>query len=552
MLHSHLPYVLHHGRWPHGSDWLCEAALDTYLPLLEQWHALEARGVPAPVTLGVTPVLASMLASPAFRGLFDEYLAQRITACDEALAAFTGDDRPLVPVATWWKERLGRLRGVWQSIEGDIVGAWRALAARGRLELTSSAATHGFLPLLGRDESIALQLREGRATHTRLFGGAPEGCWLPECAYRRAGVWHPYRGALHAGHRRGLESHLAEAGFRYFFADAHMARAGHPLGVYGVRFGLSPDAPAADPGDEHVHTPHVAYRVTGTDTPRQVAALVRDPRSSEQVWNRHGGYPGDGHYLEFHKIRWPEGLRLWRVTSREHGLEAKAPYDPAAASSRAGVHAAHFVDLLTASHGVRPRPVGSVIVAPFDTELLGHWWFEGPEFLAHTYTALAAQAAIRPVTAGRHLDDHGTPSALHLVDGSWGRDGDFTMWMSDAAAHTWPVIWALEERFWRTARRALEPPALQPVIAQAARSLLLLQSSDWQFILTTGAVADYATARFEGHAEDCRVLLDLVDAALDGGDVGRGVTHALELSRRDDLFPGILQSVAATAPGMAS
>jgi 1,4-alpha-glucan branching enzyme len=296
----------------------------------------------------------------------------------------------------------------------------------------------------------------------------------------------------------------------------------------------------------------VAYRVTGTDEPRQVAAFVRDPRSSEQVWNRYGGYPGDGDYLEFHKIRWPEGLRLWRVTSREHELGDKAPYDPVAATARAHVHAAHFADLLSGLHGVRPRPDGSVVVAPFDTELLGHWWFEGPDFLAGVYTQLAGQATVRPVTAGRHLDDHGTPAALPLVDGSWGRDGDYTMWMGDAVAHTWPVIWELEHRLWDSAPLALGRPGLGPVLAQAARALLLLQSSDWQFIITTGAAADYATARFEGHAADCRDLLDMIDAGLAGGDVGRGVSHAAELARRDDLFPHILTSVADTVKGYVS
>ncbi len=545
MLHSHLPYVLNHGRWPHGSDWLCEAALDTYLPLLEQLQALEARGVAAPVTLGFTPVLAAMLAHPTFWQELDDYLAQRLDACASAPAAFTAtDDEVLLPVVRWWESRLRRLRTLRDSIDGNLIAAFRGLQDRGRLEITSSAATHGFLPLLGRDESIRLQLLLGRAEHRAHFGRDPEGCWVPECAYRGAGEWHPYPHAVNTGFRRGLESHLADTGYRYFFADSHMARAGEPLGVYGARFGLPPDLrkPAGN-GELRQHTPHVAYRVTGIDDARQVAAFVRDPRSSEQVWNRYGGYPGDGVYLEFHKIRWPEGLRLWRVTSREHDLGDKAVYVPDEAVARTRTHAAHFAALLGELHDVRPRHEGSVIVAPFDTELLGHWWFEGPEFLGALYSALPEQHGIRAATAAQHLDQHGTPAALPLVDGSWGKDGDYSMWMSDEVAFTWPVIWELENRFWNTARQALAVPSLHGVLAQAARSLLLLQSSDWQFIITTGAVADYATARFEGHAADCTELLGILADGLAGHDVGRGVARAAELHARDDLFRDILPSI---------
>ncbi len=548
MLHSHLPWVLNHGRWPHGSDWVCEAALDTYLPLLEQLLDLEKRAIPAPVTLGVTPVLGAMLSHPAFARELDAYIAQRLTACADAPSTLVATgDAELLPVVAWWHQRLRRLADLWESIDGDLVGAWRGLQDRGRLELTSSAATHGFLPLLGREESIRLQLLVGRSEHQRLFGGEPEGCWVPECAYRGAGAWHPFPGAPNAGFRRGLESHLADTGYRYFFADSHMARAGEPLGVYGARFGLPPDERRSeDPRPWMQHTPHVAYRVTGTDEVRQVAAFVRDPKSSEQVWSRYGGYPGDGAYLEFHKIRWPEGLRLWKVTSREHDLADKAKYLPDEALARTRVHAEHFVELLEEVHGVRPRPSGSVIVAPFDTELLGHWWFEGPEFLGALYTSLADQRSIQPTTAGQHLDRHGTPAALPLVDGSWGRDGDYSMWMSDEAAFTWPVIWAMENRFWDVAPRALTEPALHSVLAQVARSLLLLQSSDWQFIITTGAAADYATARFEGHAADCTELLDIIDGALTGGEIGRGVQRAAELHQRDDLFRNILPSIESS------
>jgi 1,4-alpha-glucan branching enzyme len=181
-----------------------------------------------------------------------------------------------------------------------------------RLEITSSAATHGFLPLLKRDESIRLQLTLGAAEHRRVFGKAAEGCWVPECAYRPPGPWSPF--GVPGAERIGIEAHVADAGFRYFFVDSHMARAGSPLGIYGEQFEgmVRRFADAAKDSGAPTHTPYEAYRVTAETEPRDVAALVRDPRSSAQVWSRHGGYPGAAPYLEFHKIRWPGGLRLWR------------------------------------------------------------------------------------------------------------------------------------------------------------------------------------------------------------------------------------------------
>src|SRR5687768_16389749 len=144
-LHSHLPDVLNHGRWPHGSDWITEAAIDTYLPLIESLHALEAERVAAPVTIGFTPVLANQLASDAFRGELELYFEQRLAHCGEAPASLreTGDTH-LIPLVDYWHDRLTRLRTLFRSIDGDIVRPFRELEDRGRLEIMSSAATHGF------------------------------------------------------------------------------------------------------------------------------------------------------------------------------------------------------------------------------------------------------------------------------------------------------------------------------------------------------------------------------------------------------------------------
>jgi len=545
-LHSHLPYVLNHGRWPHGSDWLCEAAVDTYLPLLETLRDLSAAKVPAPVTIGFTPVLANQLVSPAFPPELEAFFAQRLAACEAAPASLakTGDDG-LAPLVAFWKARLCRLRALFQSIGGDIPRAFRALEQDGKLEIIGSAATHGYLPLLGRDESIRLQLAVGRSEHIRIFGKEPVGCWAPECAYRPAGRWTARPGAERV--RRGTDEHLADAGFRYFFTDAHLAHAGTALGGYAdvplgaERFDADRAGTKEPAGEPVEHTPYRAYRVGGRGT----ATLVRDPHSSMQIWSRHHGYPGDESYLEFHKIRWPGGLRFWRVSGPGSDLGAKRPYEPAAATMRARDHAGHFAQLLGSVAAAPSTPAAGVIVAPFDTELFGHWWFEGLDFLNAMYRRLDERRSVQAVTAGERLREHTPRTALRLAEGSWGANGDHSMWLNDRTEWTWRRLWALEDAFWAVAPGALTSPATRPILAQAARELLLAQASDWQFIISTNVVADYGERRFALHCEDAERLV----AALTPGDPrGLSLPEATELAalleRRDDLFPDVLTSVA--------
>ena len=554
-LHSHLPYVLNHGRWPHGSDWICEAAADTYLPLLETFRRLGAEDTPAPVTIGFTPVLANQLASPVFVREMEAFFDQRLAACTEAPASLakTGEQH-LLPLVEYWRARLLRLRRLFHDIDGDIVAAFRALEAAGRLEIIGSAATHGFLPLLARDESIRFQLAVGTSEHRRLFGRAPQGCWLPECAYRPRGPWAPWPTAPRSAVRRGIEEHLADAGFRFFFVDAHLASAGRPLGLSGDPAALDPEMhhPAARATTEPAQrTPYQAYRVAQHRGSVDVSAYVRDPRASMQVWSRFEGYPGDGVYLEFHKMRWPGGLKLWRVSGPSVDLGAKEPYDPGQALDRARGHADHFAGLLGGIASAEAARRDGVIVAPFDTELFGHWWFEGPDFLGDVYRALRGRPDVRPTTGSGHLLRHPSRAAIRMPSGSWGANGDFTMWLSEQTAWTWERLWPLEERFWDAAPAALGSEQTRFILAQAARELLLAQSSDWQFIISTGAAADYGERRFREH---CSETEELVDALVDGSPeaLERGSRRAAELGGRDAIFPDVLPAISAALAGSRS
>src|SRR6266480_710126 len=507
-LHGHLPWVLHHGRWPHGSVWLSEAAFECYLPLIEALQALEHDKIASPVTLGITPVLANQLAHPSFVSEFEAYMERRLEGAAGAPAHLAASgDSALVPIARFWHERLTRLLNLFRSLDSDIIGAFRKLEDKGRIELISSAATHGFLPLLARDESIRLQLAVGVAEHKRLFGRAPTGCWLPECAYRPGGPWGP-AGARPQSYRAGTDEHLAAAGYRYFFVDTHLVRAGEALGY--------PDVDATPVTGER--TPYVAYRVASAKRrAHDLFALVRDPKASAQVWSRAQGYPGDEWYLEFHKIRWPDGLRLWRVTGGAVDLGGKQRYDPSAASNSARNHAEHFASVLreTAARVQQQLPARGapppVVTAPFDAELFGHWWFEGVDFIAELYRRLSHNG-VRPVTAKQHVTAGvKTSPTIQLTEGSWGKNGDFSMWLNDQTTWTWQRLW------------------------------VLAQASDWQFIISTGEAADYANQRFDEH---CGQAEDLV-RALANGKIDDATMHRVEaLGAQDSVFPNVLRSIA--------
>jgi 1,4-alpha-glucan branching enzyme len=408
-----------------------------------------------------------------------------------------------------------------------------------------------------------LQLTVGRLEHRRLFGRDAEGCWIPECAYRPRGPWMPLAAAPVREERRGIGEHLRDAGFGYFFADAHMAHAGAPADMYGelfdtrrteVRTESATEAMSSEHSVNELLTsddsseatsPYRAYAISSDAGDGAVVALLRDPRSSMRVWSRGSGYPGDGAYLEFHKIGWPEGLRLWRVTDRDGALGDKAPYDPLLARFRARAHAADFSALLGEVAMQEQAAQDAVIVAPFDTELFGHWWCEGVDFLGDLFECLTTSGRVRAVTAAAHVGACDSRASATLVPGSWGCDGDFSMWLNPQTEWMWPILWELEEKFWALAPVALAEPLLHAILAQCARSLLLAQSSDWPFIITTGDAADYGRTRFEGHVTDTRSLLAALTDGVSGGDLSEGIAFAEVLYQRDALFPDIVTAIAA-------
>jgi 1,4-alpha-glucan branching enzyme len=521
-LHSHLPWVINHGDWPHGTDWLSEATVETYLPLIEKMRWLEMDNVNAPITLGITPILANQLSHPTFPAIFEKWVANKLKNYEEEGKQFSlRGEEGLSSVCAYMAGTMSKYLDLFRSIDGNILGEFRKFSERGRIEITGSAATHGFLPLLGRDESIKFQLQLGRREHERLFGTAPVGCWLPECAYRPGGWWEPLTRAQNRGVRHGIEHEVRAAGFQFVTLDA-------PLVV----------------GRHKERPPYRAYRIKQENGEAHVYALARDPRTAAQVWSSDGGYPGDGSYLEFHKTHHSGGLKLWRITGRGVDLGHKHPYWPEVAQGKIEDHARHFSTLLGSIAREQNAYGTTLIMAPFDTELFGHWWFEGPEFLNKLYRELQ-HVDLRPVTASQHLRDNPNAPSIPVEPGSWGAHADWSTWVGPKVAYMWRKLWPLENAFWDIAARALGDPLAHTSLEQAARTLLLAQSSDWPFIVTMGEATDYGDHRFHSHCSDLEQLLGKMRDAFDTSDFSDAHAFAAELYTRDDCFPEILPALRA-------
>src|SRR3989454_5816499 len=304
VLHTHLPMVLNHGRWPHGSDWLCEAAFECYLPLLETAHRLVADGISPKWTINLSPILTEQLASPEFQKELSFYYENVRRACVESRAHFGGGgNKEIVRLGSFWEESYERRWEMHRRIGGDIPGTFAELQRGGHVEMITCAATHGYLPLLGRDESIPLQLRTAVETHRRHFGQAPRGIWLPECAYRPRYEWTPPTGRDSGRVRRvrpGIEELLARHGLEYFVADAHLVSAGDPVFLYRdfMPFKARRDEPATSVPGTEARSPYASYRVAsrgGGVTPATLgeALAAVEPRATLALPEGSWGEGGD-------------------------------------------------------------------------------------------------------------------------------------------------------------------------------------------------------------------------------------------------------------------
>jgi 1,4-alpha-glucan branching enzyme len=514
VLHGHLPYVLNHGSYPHGEAWLYEAAAETYLPMLDiigEVALLKAR--PA-ITFGLTPILLEQLTHPRFKEGFVEYLKERMDRAEQDRKEFEkgpvphmhGDPKHFAYLAARWRDWYGKQLEHFERINRDIAAEFSQRFREGHIQILTSNATHAYMPLLLNDEMLAAQMAAGTSTSKRILGVQPRGMWLPECAYRPH--WNPWVPAVlydNPRDRPGVETFIAQAGVTHFFVDTHLIAQGQPQGTMkdGTFKPINVPGLHWDRGRGWGSVLDPVGVVSSPQTP-QTYAFARHPRVSEQVWSGKIGYPGAGEYMEFHRKFGERGLRYHKVTSNTSPLSDKHPYYPDDIKSKVFQHAAHFINVVKDVLREYKHSTGrqGTVLAPFDAELFGHWWFEGPQFLRDVILSLNHDQEVRLRTAEEALYHNPPDKVMRLPEGSWGENGNHSVWINDR--NKW--MWEIEYRAEGTMLRLLHTlpwktnAEVKGLLERLGRQLLLLQSSDWPFVIHSQGAVDYGIQRFSGHA----------------------------------------------------
>jgi len=510
ILHAHLPFVRHpeHEHFLE-EDWFFEAVTETYIPLLRMMHRLVDDSVPFKLTMSLTPTLCAMLQDQLLR---ERYVRHLDNLMDLAAREQQRNRKhpQLRELADFYFNLFSETRRVFiDEWKGDLLSIFRELRETGAIEIIASAATHGLLPIVQQQsiQAARAQVLIGRDVYINLFDAEPAGFWLPECAYAP-----------------GLDPILQEANVRWFVLDTHGLLFGKPRprrSIYAPCF-----------------------------TPAGPAAFARDSDSSRQVWSAREGYPGDPVYREFYRdigfdlpmqhlgpvargTRKFSGVKYHRITGRGDG---KQLYDRAAAENAAATHASHFLEQRREQiREISELGFDPIVVAPFDAELFGHWWFEGPSFLEHFIRQAASQRDFSLTTPSEYLAAHSTQQIVEPAASTWGENGHLAVWLDASNAWIYPHLQVAVERMSEAARRHTEnaSPLADRVLKQLARELLLAQSSDLAFLMKTGTAREYATKRITDHLVRFNRLHDQL--------VTNGVDEEFlrDCEWRDNLFPNV-------------
>jgi 1,4-alpha-glucan branching enzyme len=515
VLHAHLPYV-RHPEYPEflEEDWFFEALTETYVPLIIVLDGLLADGVDYRLTMTLSPPLISMMTDELLVWRFHRYLDRLVDLSGREIERTEREDSRFTDAARFYHHDFDRIRRVFRETYGsNLVQAFRKHRDAGKLEIITCGATHGFFPLMDTvPQAVRAQVQVATAHYKRHLGRDPAGIWLPECGYMP-----------------GHEAYLKEAGIRYSFIESHGITDAHPRPTHGVH------APIVSPGG--------------------IVFFGRDMESSRQVWSTEVGYPGDYDYREFYKdVGWdlpleylkdylPDGarknlgLKYYRITGKGTGLGDKQPYVRAWALEKAALHAGNFlqnrqkqVEHLAGSMGRVP-----VVVSPYDAELFGHWWFEGPDFLNYLFRKMHHdQDVVKPITPPEFLERHPECEMAQPPMCTWGAKGYSEVWLNPGNDWIYPHLEMAAERMVDLARRYEHPNALEwRALNQAARELLLAQSSDWAFIMKTNTTVEYAKKRTRDHIARFTYL----HRVLTEGGLEEPILR--EFEGRDNIFPEI-------------
>ena len=492
-------------------DWFYEAITETYIPLIDTFEGLINDNVAFKVTISLSPTLLAMFSDPLLQDRYIKHieslieLAQRECERTNWQPQFNG-------LARMYLEKFRKARYVFvEKYKRNLINAFRALNNSGNVEVITCASTHGFLPLFEVNKNaVRAQIKIAADYYKKLFGRPPLGMWLPECGYNPSD-----------------DKYLAESGIKYFIVDTHGILHGSPRPKYGI---FAP-----------------VYCKSG------VAAFGRDVESSRAVWSAEEGYPGDYNYREFYRdigfdldydyirpyihidgTRINTGIKYFRITGRTHNKE---PYDLRAAADKAAEHAGNFMfnrqkQIEHINDVIKKKPI---IISPYDTELYGHWWYEGPQWLNYLFRKIHFdQDIIKLVTPFQYLQENSRNQVITPSMSSWGWKGYSEVWLEGSNDWIYRHIHKAQERMVELAKTYYRENGIKGrALNQAARELLLLEASDWPFIMKTGTVVTYAVKRIKDHlGRFTRLYEDIKSNSIDERWLS-------DIEWRDNLFPEI-------------
>jgi 1,4-alpha-glucan branching enzyme len=511
VLNAHMPFVRRPDFPSYLEErWLFESLSETYLPLLSLFRRLESESIPFRLTLTVSPTLSSMLGDKALGERYSRYLDGQL-ALAEAEERRTRGDPAFAHLARMYADLYRRDKEDYEGLYScDVLGAFDYYYKKGRVEIITTGATHAFLPAF-RDipEAIAAQVETAIVSHRKAFGKHPSGFWLPQLG------WYP-----------GLGEVLKSYNLQYTVVTTRGALLGDPT----PRFGSF--APV--------------------ESPRGLSVFVRDAGATRAVWSESDGYPADPEYRDFYRdigfdlpleylspllgeaqYRVFTGFKYWAVTGR---TDDKRPYDPLAAAVKASRHAAHFLSERRASAAqaapLMDRP--PIMVCPFDAELFGHWWFEGPLFLEALFREAASAEDLKLVSLGDYLRDHPTSEESDPEFSSWGDGGYAEVWLDGSNDWIYRHACKAVERMSELADRFPDESGLRErILNQAAREALLAMCSDWALLMKAGRSSAFAKRQVEDAIGNfCRIYDMLCSNTV-------GTEWLTRLEKRNNLFPSI-------------
>ena len=520
VLHAHLPYVRH----PEYNDfleedWLYEAITETYIPLLDMFERLTNDNVHWNITMTMSGTLLYMLSDSLLQERYVRHLNKMIEFTEKEVHRLQFEP-VFLKTALHNEAFFKRARYYYEEkYNRNIINGFKKFQDMGKLEIIPVTATHGFLPLMkDYPEAVNAQVEMAKIDYMRFFDREPKGMWLAECAYYK-----------------GQDAVLNKHGIRYFFVDSHGILFGEPRPVYGIY------APV--------------YTKNG------VAAFGRDIESSEQVWSAEIGYPGDGLYREFHKdaafdldydyvkpylhedgVRRNMGIKYYSITDKN--TKIKAPYDPDKAYNRAKEHAYNFIYNRTKQVEYLKSLMGErdpIIVSPYDAELYGHWWYEGPTFLEWIFRAMNEQDIVKPMTPYSYLQEFSRNQVVTPTESSWGANGYYDVWVDNSNHHIYRHLHQGAKRMIEIANMYQNADGLLlRALNQCGRELMMAQTSCWPFIMFTGTMVGYAEKKIRDHLNRLYKISDEIK----NNTINEGWLREIEY--RDNIFPNMDYTIFRT------